>query len=182
MLEEIMKRIITALGVMILFFGFSSTVFCTETIKIGVINFDKILQESSAGKMTQKEIKARAAKFQQAILSEKKILDEMNKTFEREALVLSPEKQQEKKREFRIRANDFKRMQQNFQAQFKKLEFQKLNEIRKQVFEIAKKLGKQESYTIILEKKASGIVYFPNTLDITDQIIKEYNLKISKAN
>ncbi|MCP4672605.1 MAG: OmpH family outer membrane protein, partial [Desulfobacula sp.] len=74
------------------------------------------------------------------------------------------------------------KMQQNFQNQFKKLEFQKLNEIRKQVFEIAGTVGKKGSYTLILEKKASGIVYYPNTLDITDQIIKEYNLKISKAN
>ncbi len=177
-----MKRMIMALSVMIFFLGLNSTVFCAESIKIGVINFDKILQESSAGKITQKELKAKGEEFQKAILAEKKLLDEMSKTFEREALVLSPEKQQEKQREFRIRANDFKKMQQNFQNQFKKLEFQKLNEIRKQVFEIAGQIGNKESYTLVLEKKASGIVYYPNTLDITDKIIKEYNLKISKAN
>ncbi len=177
-----MKRIMVALSVMIFFFGFNATVFCAESIKIGVINFDKILQESSAGKMIQKEFKAKAEEFQQAILAEKKLLDEMSKTFEREALVLSPEKKQEKQREFRIRVNDFKKMQQDFQNQFKKLELQKLNEIRKQVFEIAGQIGKKESYTLILEKKISGIVYYPNTLDITDKIIEEYNLKTSKAN
>ncbi|MCP4762037.1 MAG: OmpH family outer membrane protein, partial [archaeon] len=130
-----MKQIRIALSVMIFFFALNATGFCAEAIKIGVINFDKILQDSSAGKMIQKEIKAKGEEFQKAILTEKKSLDEMRKTFEREALVLSPEKQQEKQREFRIRANDFQKMQQNFQNQFKKLEFQKLNEIRKQVFE-----------------------------------------------
>jgi outer membrane protein len=177
-----MKQMIVALSIMILFFGLNSTVFCAESTKIGVINFQKILQDSSAGKMTQKEIKAKGEGFQKTILAEKKILDEMKKNFEREALVLSPEKQQEKQREFRIKVNDFKKMQQNFQTQFKQLEIKKLNEIQNEVFKIADKIGKKENFSLILEKKASGIVYHPGKSDITDQVIKEYNLEFSKAN
>jgi len=177
-----MKQMIVAISVMFFLLGFNSTVFCAESSKIGVINFQKILQESSAGKMTQKEIKAKGEELQKKILAEKKILEEMKKNFEREALVLSPEKQQEKQREFRIKVNDFKKMQQNFQAQFKQLEIKKLNEIQKQVFKIADEIGKKENFVLILEKKASGIVFFPDKSDITDKIIKEYNLKFSNTN
>jgi outer membrane protein len=106
----------------------------------------------------------------------------MKKTFERESLVLSPEKQQEKQREFGIKVNDFKKMQQDFAQQFKQLEIQLLNEIQKQVFEIANKIGEKEKYQIIVEKKTAGIIFYQDELDITDQIIKQYNLKVSKIN
>ena len=182
MLEDVMKRIIIALSVIILIFGFNSTVFCAESLKIGVVNFQKILKESSAGKMTQKQIKAKGDELQQKLQDEKKQLDEMKTTFERESLVLSPEKQQEKKREFGKKVNDFQKMQQNFAQQFKQLEIQLLNEMQKQVFAIANQIGEEEEYQIIVEKKTAGIIFYQDELDITDQIIKQYNLKVSKAN
>ena len=177
-----MKRIVIALTVITLIFGFNSIVFCADSLKIGVVNFEKILKESSAGKMIQKQIKAKGDELHQKLQDEKKQLDEMKKTFEREALVLTPEKQQEKKKEFGKKVNEFQKMQQNFAQQFKQLEVQLLNEIQKQVFEIANKIGEKEEYQVIIEKKTAGVIFYQDELDITDQIIKQYNLKVSKAN
>ena len=182
MLEDVMKKIIIALSVIILIFGFNSTVFCADSMKIGVVDFQKIVKESSAGKMTQKQIKAKGDELQQKLQDEKKQLDEMKTTFERESLVLSPEKQQEKKREFGKKVNDFQKMQQNFAQQFKQLEMQLLNEMQKQVFAIVNQIGEKKGYQIIIEKKTAGIIFYQDKLDITDQIIKQYNLKVSKAN
>ena len=177
-----MNRTIIALTVIALIFGFNSTVFCADSLTIGVVNFEKILKESSAGKMTQKQVKAKGNELQQKLQDEKKQLDEMKKTFEIESLVLSPEKQQEKKREFGKKVNDFQKMQQAFAQQFKQLEVQLLNEMQKQVFAIAKQIGEKEEYQIIVEKKTAGIIFYQDQLDITDQIIKQYNLKVSKTN
>lgn len=177
-----MKRIFVILTITIFFFGFIPGGFCADVTKIGVIDFQKILKESSAGKMTQKQLSEKGAGFQEKLKTEKAQLDEMQKSFEREALVLSPEKQQEKQRDFRIRVNDFKKMQDDFSREFKQLEINLLNQIQKIVFEIANEIGKKEGYSILLEKKTAGVVYHLYQLDITDQIIKKYNLKISKTN
>jgi len=53
--------------------------------------------------------------------------------------------------------------------------------MQKAVFEIANKMGKEEGYLLVLEKKTAGIIYHPDQIDITDQVIKKYNLKVSKA-
>ncbi|MCK5099503.1 MAG: OmpH family outer membrane protein [Desulfobacteraceae bacterium] len=162
--------------------GIIPQAFCADVAKIGVIDFQKILKESSAGKMTQKQINEKGAEFQKKLKTEKNQLDEMKKAFEREALVLSPEKQKEKQREFRIRVNDFKKMQDDFAREFKRLEVKLINKIQGEIFQIADDIGKDEGYLLILEKKAAGVVYHPSQLDITDKIIKKYNLKISKTN
>jgi len=175
-----MKKFIAILSVFI-FFGIISQGFCADVAKIGVINFEKILKESSAGKMTQKVISEKGGEFQKKLTIEKNQLDEMKKAFEREALVLSPEKQQDKQREFRIRVNDFKKMQETFAREFKQLEVKHLNQMQKDVFEIANKIGKEEGYLLILERKTAGIIYNPSQIDITDKVIKKYNLKTSKT-
>ena len=177
-----MKRIFVILSITIFFFGFIPGGFCADSGKIGVVDFQKILKESSAGKMTQKQLSEKGTGFQEKLKAEKAQLDEMKKSFDREALVLSPEKQQEKQREFRIRVNDFKKMQDDLSRGFKQLEVKLLNQIQKAVFEIANEIGKNEGYSILLEKKTAGVIYHLDQLDITDQIIKKYNLKTSKTN
>ncbi|NOX32518.1 MAG: OmpH family outer membrane protein [Deltaproteobacteria bacterium] len=176
-----MKRAIVVLSMMIFFFGLIPGAFCADVAKIGVFNFQRILTESSAGKMTQKQISAKGNEFQKKLKNEKNQIDELKKAFDREALVLSPEKQKEKQRDFRIRVNDFKRMQEDFAKEFKRLEVKLIKKIQKEVFQITNEIGKDEGYLLILEKKTAGVVYNPAQLDITDQIIKKYNLKVSKT-
>ena len=175
-----MKKSILTLFVFLIL-GIISQGFCADVAKIGVIDFEKILKESSAGKMTQKLIAEKGSEFQKKLTAEKAQLDEMKKSFERESLVLSPEKQQENQREFRIRVNDFKKMQETFSREFKQLEVKHLNQMQKDVFEIANVMGKKEGYLLILEKKTAGIIYHPAQINITDKVIKEYNLKSSKT-
>ncbi len=176
-----MKRASVVISMMIFFFGMIPGGLCADVAKIGVFNFQKILSESSAGKMVQKEISTKGNELQTKLKTEKDQLDELKKAFEREALVLSPEKQQEKQREFRIRVNDFKKMQEDFAKGFKQLEVQLINKIQNEVFEITDEMGKREGYLLILEKKTAGVVYAPDQIDITDQIIKIYNLKVAKT-
>ena len=176
-----MKKIIVILSVFI-FLGIIPQAFCADVAKIGVFNFQKILTDSSAGKIIQKKISAKGNELQKKLKTEKDLLDELSKAIERESLVLSPEKLKEKQRDFRIRVNDLKKMQEEFAQEFKRLEVQFINKIQKEVFEITNEIGKKEGYLLIFERKTAGIVYQPDQLDITDQIIKKYNLQVSKTN
>ena len=175
-----MKKTIVILSVFI-FLGIIPQAFCADVAKIGVFNFQKILTDSSAGKMIQKKINEKGNELQKKLKTEKDRLDELNKAIEREALVLTPEKLKDKQRNFRIRVNDLKKMQEDFAQEFKRLEVKFINQIQKEVFEITDAIGKKEGYLLILERKTAGVVYHPSQLDITDQIIKKYNLKVSKT-
>jgi len=177
-----MKKQLLTLTVLFFFFGFIPSAFCADVAKIGILNFQKILTDSSAGKITQKQLSQKGTELQTLLKTEKDQLDEMKKAFEREALVLSPDKQNEKQRDFRIRVNDFKKMQEDFAREFKQLEVKLLNKIQTEVFQIAAEIGKKDGYLLILEKKAGGVIYNPDQIDITDKIIKSYNLKVSETN
>jgi len=176
-----MKKAVITLSLIMFLFGFSPNAFCADVAKIGVFNFQKILTESSAGKIIQKQIAEKGKEFQTKLKAEKDQLDELQKAFEREKLVLSAEKQREKQRDFRIRVNDFKKMQEDFGKEFKQLEVQLIKTVQNEVFQISGEIGKEGGYLLILERKTAGVVYRPDHLDITDQIIKKYNLKVSQT-
>lgn len=177
-----MKRTLFTLMTLAVMIGFSPLVFGADGAKIGVVDFEKILKESSAGKLIQNEMNKKGEEFKAKLKIEKDSLDELSKAFEREALVLSPEKKAEKERDFRIRVNDFKKMQEDFAREFKGIEIQHINQMQKDVFEIANEMGKKDGYLLIIEKKTAGVIYLQAHVDITDAVITKYNTMAAKTN
>jgi Skp family chaperone for outer membrane proteins len=47
--------------------------------------------------------------------------------------------------------------------------------IGKELEKIVIKIGKKEGYTLIFEKRALGLLFFSDAIDITDQMTKEYD-------
>jgi outer membrane protein len=170
-----MKRIWLVSIIWIVFMGFIPAAFAADAAKIGVIDFEKIMKESSAGKINQKVLNTRGQELKGRLEKEKQDLDEINRSFEREALVLSDEKKREKERDFRDQINDFKKMQEDFANELKSLEIKLINEMQKAVFDIANDLGKKEKYILIIERKNAGVIYIPDQVDITNLVIEKYN-------
>ncbi len=175
-----MKKLILTLVVLGFLAGFSSLALGAEVAKIGVVSFDRILKESSAGKLTQSKLKAKMGELQKKLGTEQTDIESMSKALERESLVLSPEKKREKEREIRFRVEDLKKMQQEFTFEMKQSEAKYINQIQKDVFEIANALGKEQGFLLIVERSNAGVIYIPAKVDITDLVMKKYNTKVAK--
>ena len=174
-----MKRI-TGLTFFTLAFVFltSFTAFSADVAKIGIVDFQKIIKDSSAGKLLQKKIKDKGAEFSKKLKNMQNEIIEIEKNLKRESMVLSQEKRDEKGREYRIKVNDFNQAKKKLQYDLKALENKEVDKMQKAVFEIVQKIGKKEGYLLVVEKKVAGVIYNPASIDITDKVIKEYN-KIS---
>lgn len=179
-LEDLMKKTIGLLSGIILIFVLVGQTFAADVAKIGIINFQKIVAQSSAGKIAQKQLKNEQKKLIDKINSERTQLNEFFKSLEREKLVLSQEQLSAKEREKRIKINDLKKMQEDSSKRLKKLEYDLFSKIQKKVFEIAQKIGKEQGFLLILEKKQAGVIYHPDNIDITDRIIKTFNIDMAK--
>jgi outer membrane protein len=175
-----MKKSIIVPAVLIIVAMFSCSAFAADAVKIGVVSFETILKESSAGKVMQKDLKAKLTELQGKLQAEEKKVKDMSVALEREALVLSSEKKLERQRELRDRADDLKKMNADYTQEMKILQNKRMNQIQKDVFDIANELGKAQGYTLIIEKKVAGVIYVANKVDLTDEVIKKYNLTYAK--
>ncbi len=76
-------------------------------IKIGVIDFQKILETSSAGKAAQVDIKKVGKQLEADLKKKETEIEAIKSRLDREALVMSREMREEKEREGRIKLNDY---------------------------------------------------------------------------
>jgi outer membrane protein len=162
----------------ICFFAVSS--YGADVAKIGVVNFQEILEKSDAGKLATDEINKRGKEMEDSLKKKGEEIDAMKNKLEREALVMSKEMREEKEREIRISTNDFKTLQNKYTADLRQLEGRLVRDIHKEVLEIVEEMGKKEGFLVIFEKNEAGVMYSPDTIDLTDRLIQSYNSIFSK--
>ena len=164
-----------------MFFFFVVTLsYSADVAKIGVADFQRILETSSAGKAARAEISKQGEKMKAELEKKGAEIEEIQKRLESEALVMSKEKREEKKREMRIRINDFKLLQKKYSEEFRLHESRLVNRIQKEIFGFVKEIGEKEGYLLIIEKREAGVLYSPNTIDITDELIRRSNARFAK--
>jgi len=176
-----MRKFKIAFVATFLTFGFlAAPLYGADVAKIGIVDFQRILETSSAGKIAQAEISKQGKKMEADLKERGAAIEEIKKKLEREALVMSKEMRQEREREIRIKINDIKEMQKKYMAEFKLQEQRLVNRIQKDIFELVEDVAKKGGYLLILEKREGGVLYAPKTNEITDKIIQMYNAKFAQ--
>jgi len=105
-------------------------------------------------------------------------IEEIRQRLEREAMVMSKDAREEKEREARIKLNDFKTLQKRYRTELQNLEKKLISQIQDEVTTLVNAIGKKEGYLLILSN--IGILYAPNTIDITDKLIQQLNENFTK--
>jgi outer membrane protein len=152
--------------------------FAADVAKIGVVDIQKILLTSVAGKNAKAEISKKARQMESTLNEKKSEIEKLQETLERESLVMSKEKREEKEREIRIKVNDIKVLKNKFEKDLKVLENRVVQQIQKEFETLAREIGKEEGYLLIITNQT--VVYAPNTIDITDALIQKYDAAYSE--
>jgi len=156
----------------------SQHLFAADVAKIGVIDLQKILETSAAGKSIQSELKKEKDKMEADLQKKGTEIENIQKRLERESMVMGKEMREEKERESRIKINDFKSLQKKYRSDLQKLEGDLMNQLKIDIDEIVQELGKKEGYLLIINK--FGVIYSPDSIDVTDKVIGNLNTKSAK--
>ena len=151
----------------------AGTAFCADVAKIGVVEFQRLFDNSDAGKEIKAEITAKGKKMEAELKEKGAEIEELKKRLEREALVMSKEMREEKEREFRIKVNDIKTLQKRYEAELQGIQKQLMKGLQSDTIKIIDEIGKSGGYLMIMDKR--GVLYAPSTIDITDEVIKKSN-------
>ncbi|MGD9042436.1 MAG: OmpH family outer membrane protein [Desulfobacterales bacterium] len=159
------------------FFGLNSAD-AADVAKIGILNMQRVMSASDPGKAAQAEIKEQGDKMLQDLNEKGAEIDTLRKQFERESMVMSKEKREEREREYRIRINDFKTLEKKYKTESQELQKRLVNKIIKDVYALAEEIGKNEGYLVII--RSDSVMYAPDSIDITDELIKKMNDNFAK--
>ncbi len=175
-MEKLFKTLFISFFI-ISFFTVSSVI-AADVAKIGVFDYQRFIENSKAGQKIRKKLTDKKNEFESKLKKKAGEIEKLREQLSKEAIVMSPEKQEEKKREYRIKINDYKALENSYTKEIKTIEFQETKKLLGQLKELIDKIGKDENFLMIVHEKA--VLYYPNQLDITDRIIKKHNKKFGK--
>lgn len=146
--------------------------------KIGIVNFQKIVETSEAGKAAKAEIGGEMQRMENDLKRKADEIGALQKQLESDSGVMSKEAHEEKKWDLDRKINDANSYQKKYRSQIQELEAKIMNQIRKDLFSVIQEIGQKEGYTLIIEH--IGVAYNQPGSDITDQIVKLYNAQYSR--
>jgi outer membrane protein len=166
--------ILTVLAMLV----FAGSAVAADVAKIGVVDFQRLFENSDAGKQIKEQITTQGKKMESELKEKGAEIEEMRKRLEREALVMSKEMREEKERDFRIKVNDIKVLKKKYESELQELQQKLMGGLQKETLSIIEGIGKQEGYLIIMDKR--GVLYAPVSIDVTDEVIKQHNAMHAK--
>jgi len=148
-----------------------------EEVKIAVVDLDQAINATDQGKKAREELqgKQKQAEGQLKPMYEKgKALAE---EIQSKRFVLSEDALRKKQLDLADIQNDLKSKGAELEGQFK-IDYERLvGPLRDKLLGILSEFGKEQGYTLILERNTPGVVYTKEALDITDQVVQRFNKK-----
>jgi outer membrane protein len=143
------------------------------SLKIGVIDLQKVAEESLAGKKSTVEYNV-LAKSKQALIDEKnKTIEELRTELEQQKQNISEIALKQKLEELEKLQTELSRFGQDAEAELGRKYDKLYSNMLREVLELTGRIGAAENYTVIIDK--GGILYCNIILDITDPFTKEYD-------
>ena len=144
--------------------------------KIGVVDPARILNETTTGKRAKESLSVFSKNRQALIEMDEKELRRMEEDFGRQASVLSPTAKREREELFRRRVAEYQQKAGEMNREVQEKQKDVLEGFRDKVGLIVGKVSKRLGLQIVVDKGKGGpTVYSDEGLDITGQVIDEFN-------
>lgn len=146
-----------------------------QDIKIGVVDLQKIMEKSEPGQKAIEELQSEFTEKKSELDSRKAAIDELRSELQKQSMVLSQEAQEEKAAEYRQKVNEFQKLYQKHQRRMQQKEAELREPIIEMLVEIIREHGRENDYTLLMDKNNSGVIFNAQAIEITDAILSEFN-------
>lgn len=142
-------------------------------LKVGVMNPDKVLGMSKAGKKAKVKFEARLKDLQKKFKKEQDQVVSLQKEIEKKSSAWSESKKSEKVRDLQKLRRELQTKTEDANFELKQLQEEELQPILKTLEGVVNEFAKKNGYSIILNANPKGsVIYFDGTVDISDELIK----------
>jgi outer membrane protein len=146
-----------------------------QPVRIAVVNLDKFQQTSRSFQKTGAAMKSKFEELQKKLDDERNILAKLEEDFKKQSMMLSLDAQEDKKRELERKRRYYKYLHDEFTQEMKDTEVEAIRKVMGELEKVVEKIAEQEGYTLILERRTMGLIYYSKAVDITDRVIEAYD-------
>lgn len=146
-------------------------------VKIGVVNFEALIQESPQLKAMRQVLQEEFAQRERDLVQQQKDLKAKAEKFQRDAAVMSEAEKSKLERELREGQRDFERKSNEFKDDANLRQNEELNKLQRQLIAEIQNFAKAGNYDLIV---GQGVFYAKESLDITKPVLAALAAKALK--
>lgn len=193
MIHWVKRKLLVCLAVVgiVMWFGVVGSAHAQKGLKVGVVDLQAVLDNSTRGKSAKEKLQKLGLKLQEEIQRKRKFKEDREKELQKlrteirsQGLVLSQQAREEKAQVFRKQVrelkrfiNDTNRFIEDATQEFREKEVRETQRLLSEIRELVQEVGKKEKYELILEgnEGAALVLYFSQSVSLTKKIIERYD-------
>lgn len=142
----------------------------TAEMKIALIIPQKLIAKSQAGKDAADKLKAKKEVAQKKLDAKAEELKKQDEDARKRVMMLSAEEKKKVGEDLERQQRDGQRMKEDLERELQKAEQEILGAVNQFLGKVINEFGEKNGYDLILDAQAA--VYFSDTPDVTEEVIK----------
>ena len=167
-----MRLTTTALALFLLTAALGPQALDGQTLRIGYIDSQAILQEAPGAQEAQREFEQDMERYQAEIQGMEQDLEQLIDQYRQQQSVLSAEAREAREAEIRQREQEFGRRVDEMEAEFAQRRQELVEPILSRMSETIEAIRSEGNYTMIFDAAGQSIIAADPELDLTDEVIR----------
>jgi outer membrane protein len=137
------------------------------SLKIGVVNVQKLLQEAPQAKKAMQSLQQEFAPRQRDLVAKQKDLQKKQTQFKRDAAVMSDEERNKLQQQIQNEQRDLQRSSSEFREDLNVRQNEEVSKLQKSLLQQVQDYARDKNYDLVV----GDALYFSNAVDITQQVL-----------
>lgn len=146
-----------------------------SALKIGVFDANRVSEETDEGKKIAAKLSAFGEKKKAELAAKDKEINDLRAQLESQNLSLSPEKLQQMQKDVQRKGLELQQAQEAARSEFQIEVSEAQNKFQDQLIRVINQFGRDEGFTLVLERSTGGVAFASESVDVTTAIVDMFN-------
>jgi outer membrane protein len=156
----------------------------SEAFKMGIVDPQAVLEKSKAGKKALDGLKEYVTTRQKLLSGDEEELRRTEKTLKEQTAKLNDTEKKDKETQFRTKVQEYQKRAQEFNQELQGKQKELVDDYMKKISSATKTVAEKGGFALVVDKGSEQtvkiVIYNKDTIDLTDQVIKEFDRANSK--
>jgi len=159
--------------------AFATSAQAADAFKMGVVDPQSVLEKSKAGKKALDGLKEYVSTRQKLLARDEEELRNYEKQLKEQGAKLSETEKKDKETQFRAKIQDYQKRAQEFNQELQGKQKELVDDYMKKISTATQTVAEKGGFSLVVDKGSEQtvkiVIYSKDTIDLTDQVIKEFD-------
>lgn len=146
-------------------------------VKVGVIDYAKLLEESPQAKVVQETLRSEFGPRYQQLIAQEQSLKTRNEKFAKDVATMTPDQKAKAEKELRDGLRELERKKQEWQDDSNAKRNDEMNKLQRALIGEVRDYAKAQNFDVVI---AEGVIYATPAVDITTQVLQALQARAPK--